>query len=653
ALAHTATQLGDEAFTEHDAATICKWLIDSQLAHTEASGTAERLAEAAYESQKKKRAQWLNPIVLRLPLVRPDRMLSWCNERFGGLVSWSAFSVWLFTIIMAAEQLLVHRDEFSRSNNVLAPGNIVWLAITWTALKFIHEFSHGLACRRFGGRVREAGIVMIAFAPIPYVDVTSSWRFPSKWQRIFVAAAGMYSELFIAAIAALVWVRTEPGLVNQQAQNVMLTASFATLLFNANPLMRFDGYYMLSDWLEIPNLYGLGQQYTQFLGRKYIMGVNATLPNWSRRERFIIPIYGVLSFLWRIVVSAGLMIAVATLFKGAGIVLAIAGGIMWVAMPTIKLVKYLAKGNKRERPKIKRFCFVLGTFALALTTFLLLPEPGGVRAPATVVYEPLYVVRAPYSGFVREIRVASGQEVNRDQVLAVLENEELAVEVAELQLERYQSYFRSRQFRGDQDVAAANVENEFRASIEARLAERSSQLGQSELKSEVAGKVVTREMRSLIGTYVREGEALFEIGTETKKELELSIAQQDIESFENETGNPVVVHLKNSRKLRCHLGSVNPRASVELSSEALSAANGGSLAVQPVADESSDRETRWQLIEPRFTGRVELTDEQSESLHTGQTTTVRLHASRGTLGAFLYRSVSDWIENRWRMATAS
>ena len=113
ALSHTATQLGDDAFTEHDAATICKWLIDSQLAHTEASGTAERLAEASYEAQKKKRAQWLNPIVLRLPLLRPDRMLAWCNQRFGGLISWTAFSVWLFTIIMAGEQLLIHREQLS------------------------------------------------------------------------------------------------------------------------------------------------------------------------------------------------------------------------------------------------------------------------------------------------------------------------------------------------------------------------------------------------------------------------------------------------------------------------------------------------------------------------------------------------------------
>ena len=628
-------------------------MIDSQLAHTEASGTAERLAEASYEAQKKKRAQWLNPIVLRLPLLRPDRMLAWCNQRFGGLISWTAFSVWLFTIIMAGEQLLIHREQLSANGNVLAPGNLLWLGIAWIALKFIHEFSHGIACRKFGGRVREAGIVMIAFAPIPYVDVTSSWRFPSKWQRIFVAAAGMYSELFIAALAALVWCRTEPGALNQQAQNVMFSASFATLLFNANPLMRFDGYYMLSDWLEIPNLYGLGQQYVQFLGRKYIMGVKATLPAWTRREMIIIPVYGILSFLWRIMVTVGLMIAVATLFKGAGIVIAIAGGVMMIGMPAVKFVKYLTKGNKRERPKIKRFCFVVGTIALATVTFLLLPEPGGVRAPAAVVYEPLHVVRAPYSGFVREIRVASGEVVEPEQVLAVLENAELAVEVAGLKVERFQSVYRSRQLRGDRDVATANVENEFRQSIEARLKDRAAQLDRSVLKAEFAGKIITRKMRSLIGTYVKEGEALFEIGNESEKELELSIAQQDIETFEEHTGSSVVVQLKNSKIINCELGSVNPRASCELPSEALSAANGGTLPVHPVTDEQSENETKWQLIEPRFTARVSLTHDQSQSLSTGQTTMVRLQASRGTLGMFLYRSISDWIETRWRAATAS
>ena len=150
------------------------------------------------------------------------------------------------------------------------------------------------------GTVRETGIMFILFAPLAYVDVTSSWRFRSQWHRIHVAAAGMYVELAIAGIAAIVWSNTEGGWLSSMCFNTIVMASITTVMFNANPLMKFDGYYILSDALGMPNLYVNGQQYVSYWARRYLLGVPGMLPAWSRGHGIIIRIYGWTSLAWRI-----------------------------------------------------------------------------------------------------------------------------------------------------------------------------------------------------------------------------------------------------------------------------------------------------------------------------------------------------------------
>ena len=111
-------------------------------------------------------------------------------------------------------------------------------------MKAIHEFYHGLICKRHGGQVPVCGIALILFSPVAFVDVTSSWKFRSKWQRIYTAAGGMYAELFVASLTALLWANSDDGLLSQICHNVIVMASVSTLLFNGNFLMRFDGYYI-------------------------------------------------------------------------------------------------------------------------------------------------------------------------------------------------------------------------------------------------------------------------------------------------------------------------------------------------------------------------------------------------------------------------
>ena len=120
--------------------------------------------------------------------------------------------------------------------------------------KSIHELGHGLMCKHFGGECHEIGFMLLVMTPAMYCNTSDSWLLPNKWHRIAIGGAGMYVEIVMAAICTFIWWHTQPGVIHYMALNVIFLCSITTLLFNANPLLRYDGYYMLSDYLEIPNM---------------------------------------------------------------------------------------------------------------------------------------------------------------------------------------------------------------------------------------------------------------------------------------------------------------------------------------------------------------------------------------------------------------
>lgn len=654
AVAYTATTLGPDAFTTNQAAAICKWLVDTGLGYTAASQRTDRLVDVAQKSEEQRHAEWLNPLIFKMPLLQPDQLLTSLTGKLGWMVGWPSFLVWLAVIFTACQHVFTNWTALtSNANGIFAPGNRIALVVCWILLKVVHELAHGVVCKKFGGHVREAGLLFIVLAPIPYVDVTSSWRFSSKWQRIMTGAAGMYIELFCGAVAAIAWCHTQPSLAHQVAYNVMITATLTTILFNANALMRFDGYYILSDFLEIPNLYSLGQAYTRSLGRRYYFGLPTTLPAWTSRNSWIIKSYGLLSFLWRFLVCGSLVITAATLFAGAGIVLAILGLAMWIGVPAIKLIRTLADRSGPEQPNQLQFAVSLTTTIMAFLLVWMLPQPGGVRVPAVVAYDPLHIIRAPYSGFVDEIHVEPGQQVNQGDVVAVMRNPQLESEAADLQLAISQSELRRRVFREQNDIAAAQAEAEDQTAYRLELDERQRQLARSRIVAPADGTVLARDLNSKLGTFLEEGQELLAVGDRQSKRLEIAIPQENIEIFTAQVGAQleVLVRSPGIPPQGSRLESVDSQGSRNVRHEALSAIYGGPLTVRPIlqtADSPSQEE--WELLEPMFHGLAPLTQAQSTNLRAGQITTVRLSASRGTLGQYVSRSIRNWVAGRLKQA---
>ena len=216
----------------------------------------------------------------------------------------------------------------------------------------LHETAHGLACKRFGGTVGSAGFTLLFFMPLAYVDVTSSWRFRSKWQRIATAAAGIYAELFVASIATMVWAASSPGTLQTMALNIALTAGVSTLVFNANPLVRFDGYFILSDLLEMPNLYSCGQQWMADFLQWHVLGRETATPAWPRKKAWIIRVYAVAALAWRVLFFLTFALGLIGTLGHLGMVLAaVLLGFAW-GLPVVQTVRRLSRmaaGQADER----------------------------------------------------------------------------------------------------------------------------------------------------------------------------------------------------------------------------------------------------------------------------------------------------------------
>lgn len=661
ALGRTAVALGRDALTEQQAAVVCRWLVESELAVTDQSASAARL----YESAQKKRGGWakrLNPIFQQFPLGNPDRLLRAATPSVGRLFGPVGLLVWVAVLAVGVYHLFADWGDFTlAARYVVSPGNWLWMVATWLGLKLIHEIAHGVMCVKFGGRVREAGVLLFMGVPMPYVDVTSSWRFKSKWKRIATAAAGMYAELFIAAVAMIVWSYASVGPLKQQCALVILTAGITTLLFNANPLMRFDGYYMLSDWLEAPNLATHGQQYLTAAAKRLMLGVDAKDPNWPEGRTRLIRTYGVAAFLWRILVCVGLLIAAEAVFYGAGVAIAALALVLWLVWPTWRLLRYVAIGTSTEKPRVFRFVLSVTLIAVVVVVaFRSIPNLETVQVPAVVGFADSVGVRASTGGFVTKVHVRPGQEIEAGQTLVVLENPELASKRGELLAGIEKATLRSRKFLHEGKIAAMQVEQQNLVALEKQRTELLEQANGLTIRAPRSGVVIADDLEALLATWATPGQALFTIAG-GRREVTALISQSSHDLLKARIGSDVDVRISGAARLRGKIAEIKPRATTRLPHPAFSAAAGGPLVVRTLPTMHTRRKSslatspgkqgeEWELLDPHFVATVVLDDADDSSLGAGQIGYVQLRTVQGTIGERMFSSAAQWIRQKRKAA---
>jgi len=418
----------DEAPGQEAALRLLGQLYQANLLHYDrASDTGALFQRYTKRTQREWKSRLSNIMFFRIPLFDPDRFLVWALPMVRPFLGTFGGILWLLAVVFGLKTLAENWDAaLNQYQGVLAPANLPLLYLALILLKTLHEFGHAFLCRRFGGEVHTLGVLFMIFTPVPYVDVTSSWGFRSRWQRILVGLGGMIVELAVAAVAVVVWANTAPGTVHAIAYNIMFVASVSTLLFNLNPLLRFDGYYILSDLLEIPNLAQLANRQLRHVFEHHLFGVQpAQSPARNRTEASWLFTYGITSGIYRIFVFGGILLAIADRYLLLGIVMLATCAIAWVITPSIRLIRYLAASPRLDRVRSRAVGVVVGLAVLVILPLGVIPFPNTFAAVGIVQAVDRVRVVTESPGRLERILAEGKPSVRKGDVLLELSNPEL------------------------------------------------------------------------------------------------------------------------------------------------------------------------------------------------------------------------------------
>lgn len=624
----------DASFTIETAVGLCKWLALNEL-------TAVKSKDGVSSAVNQSASATLNPFALaffwKIPLVNPDQGLQTLVRYSGWFFSPAAMLVGVACFLFGVLQTSGRWTEFTNSyENLFTSWRGLTLAIAWLILKIIHETAHGATCRRYGGEVNDAGFAMILLMPIAYVNVTSSWRFASRWQRLHVTLAGVAAELLIAGIALIAWNLLDSLPLKQAAADIVLLASVSSLLFNLNPLLKFDGYFALSDLTGVDNLYSCGQRYAQYFGSRYILGIDSKAPVLPCSRPLWIKLYGLSASVYRVFTTSGLLIAAAALFKGAGVVIAIAGIFSFILKPMAMLARLLCKLHAQAELSLVRLTARLGLLAmLAIGPLWFIPASLNWTAPAIVQYDPPAILRARTAGFVAELHVRDGVLVTEGQPIATFRNDDLVFELAGRRKELAQIEQEILAAQWHNDSSKLGDANSRKAGLKECIQELQNQVDSLVLRSPVTGTLVARNIDLLHGTYLKAGHELGIVGREHSKRLKVSMSQYDAKQSDNWINRPVRIVVNDQPTLTSKLSRLETRADSTPLDISLLASNGGSLAT---INKSKDT---LELSEPRVNGYIPLTAAESLRLRSGQRAYISIGSSGKSLGQLFYAQLSS------------
>ncbi|MEM6777538.1 MAG: efflux RND transporter periplasmic adaptor subunit [Planctomycetota bacterium] len=639
-------KLGRDAPTTDEANAMVRWFVGNHIVRP----ADDRATSHHQDRSAEPSSVWarFNPFWMKVPIPQCDQWIQWLAVRLGRLVSPVTLLLAVIVVLFGLLTLLVQREEFLRmGDRLIHPDRWIWLAITFVGLKLIHELGHAIACFRVGGQVREAGLVFVLGAPLAYVDVSSCWRLDSRFARIAVSTAGMAVELLVASVAMLIWALDGGPITRSICENVVMTAGLSTVLFNANVLMRFDGYFILADVVDIPNLASEASQAMQRIASRWLLGQTSSYHNgfFGWRGLFVV-LYGILSWGWKVVICITIGIAASTIFHGAGIGLAGIGVLIWLGRPAMRLVRSMRQ-RRIEHPVQFRRGVLRGGVAITVVLWavFVMPIPSRLSVATVSQLSPESGVRSRVSGFVDEVFVRDGQVVESGDPLIRLRNDELGLALDEMRLDLEQARRRERTASIDQDSMKQHSLRQDAIAIEQRLLQLRSRVETLLVRSHRSGQVVSKGLSELGGTYIEEGDAILNIVGKNDIEWVALIPTESIERVRASEGSHVTVWTASRKYFESAIARIEPRASDRLDYPALAATNGGSLALKQNPD--ADGEDRQRLMRPHFRAWLKV---PATSL-TGVPAGMRLQADIGFDSASMATRLRRWVRDLWNDAS--
>ena len=520
-----------EAPSQDDVIQLLSRLHQNDLIQYAASpDIAELLERYNRQSRQLLKQNLTNPVSFRIPLWDPDRFLTRTLPWVRPLTGWFGLALWALVVLAGLATAAVNWDRFTHNigDQLLSFHNILIMAVAYPVIKAIHELAHGYIAKARGGEIREMGIMLLVFFPVPYVDASSAGAFRSKWDRAAVAAGGIFAETFVAALAMLVWASVEPGVLSALAWNLVIIGGISTVLFNGNPLLKFDGYYVLSDLIESPNLGPRANKYWGWLVQRYAFAARQIKPDPATPgEKAWFLVYAPASYVYRLMIMMGIALYVSAHAFILGVIIALWAIFNALVKPIAKNLRHVVTAPKLRKVRRRAVGLTFGGIAVAVGLALMLPLPLRTDSEGVVWLPDEAWVRARTSGFVADVPVPRGATVEARAPLALLAEPTLDARLAALD-------WRAEEFR--RRLAALSVTDRAEAEVArlqledavAELARERARGDALTVRAPLSGRFEPAlPPAGLLGRYVTEGEVIGVVLPPRAEHVRIAVTQQD------------------------------------------------------------------------------------------------------------------------------
>jgi putative peptide zinc metalloprotease protein len=587
---------GDAAPTQAQAIEVFAQAFAANLFVGNVAPDARAVVNAHQRTRAARQRNALNPLALRVPLADPDALLARHVARVAWLFGARAQALIWSLVALGALLLALNADAFAAYARAELGGGHMLLAL-WLAyplIKALHEAAHAFAVKAYGGEVHEIGVSLLLLTPVPYVDASAATAFSDKRKRIVVGGAGIAVEAVLGTAALVLWLLLQDGWARELAFAVAFIGGVSTLLVNANPLLRLDGYHVLCDALELPNLAPRSQRWwQQFLKHRVLRLPQARPLHAAAGERAWLIAHAPLAYVYRVFLVGALALLLAAWHPAAGLLVLALGAWSMLLRPLALALRWGLQSPELNGARTRAALAGLALTTLAALLLFALPLPDRSHAPGLVWLPEDAFVRPAVDGFVQELAVRDGETVAPGTLLLRLRNEPLQLERAgvdarlqQTRIERIEHY--------EVDLLRSQLAADEMARLLALRDELQARVAALEVRAAVAGQVAVPP-QLVVGRYVEQGQTIAHVLPPGERLVRALVDNDDIEAVRTQPGTITVALARSGgHEAAATLVGGVPRSSTALPSAALGEEAGGPIATDP--DDASGRTARV----PRF-----------------------------------------------------
>lgn len=579
-----AERLDDDAPSQDEVIRLLSQLHDADLLQSDITPDfAELLQRRNRQARGSLWQRISNPMSIRVPLWNPDRFLTRTLPLMRPFTGWFGLILWCVVVLPAIVVAGLHWNALSEgaADRILSAENLWVSLLVFPAVKALHELGHAYVVKAGGGRVHEMGVMFLVLLPMPYVDASAASAFRSRGQRIAVGAAGMLVETFVAALAMYLWALVQPGDLRAVLYSVMVVAGISTVLFNGNPLLRYDGYYILSDLLAIPNLGARANRYWAWLVEHYVFGRDAPSPPMVRGEWIWLLLYAPASLAARLSMVVGIAVLIAQRFMAVGVAIAVWTLGMTLVWPLCRMGWHVIAGPALAAHRLRAVGISLAFLATLVALVGVVPTPLHTVAEGVVWLPEESMVRAGADGFVRSLQRPVNSQVGAGEELMARDDPQLeaAIAVAQARVMGLQAKLVSEDFTDR--VQASLTRRELKVEQSA-LADAQARAQRLSARSTSAGRFVLSHPDDIPGRYAKRGEILAYVLPAGLRTIRVLVGQNDVDLVrQNLHGVRVLLADDLGQSWPATMVREIPAASDELPSRALTTQGGGAESTDP------------------------------------------------------------------------